>query len=383
MKKLFLLLLATVGILAVACNNEAPITPTIRVEQNTVNAWYTADTYTINIKSNCGWEATTNCEWITLVDTEGAKGSCDLKFSVLENKSSEERTATITIYAKGYEDVFEILTINQTILLDDYFRITYTSTDNDIVTPYDATVFGAEIVSNTYENGIGTILFDAPVTKVGEMAFCECTNLKSISLPNSVIELGGWAFFCCFYFEEIGLSSRLIVIGDAAFSSCSELKNITLPDSVTTIGDSAFYGCSGMQGYFGKYASEDNRCIVIDNVLRHFAPKGLDEYTIPNGITTIAHDAFYECIRLKKVTIPQSVTSIEEYAFYYCESLKTVHCKPTTPPSLGTGAFDNSDDGVNRPIGCKILVPNASVESYKTAPDWKRYQSYIQGDDKL
>ena len=135
MKKLFLLLLATVGILAVACNNEAPITPTIRVEQNTVNAWYTADTYTINIKSNCGWGATTNCEWITLVDTEGAKGSCDLKFSVLENKSSEERTATITIYAKGYEDVFETLTINQTILLDDYFKITYTSTDNDIVTP--------------------------------------------------------------------------------------------------------------------------------------------------------------------------------------------------------------------------------------------------------
>ncbi len=382
MKKLFLLTLATIGLLAVACNNESQV-PTISLSQNTIDAWYDAETYAIEVKSNCAWEASTDSEWVTLATTEGAKGVNTLNFSLSKNESTEKRTSTIFVVSKEHYGVLQTITIVQSILLDDYFKITYTSTDNDIVIPYDTTVFDANIVSNTYENGVGTILFDAPVTKIGEAAFCECTNLKSISLPNSVTELGGWAFFCCFYLEEIGLSSRLKVIGDATFSSCSELKDITLPQSVEYIGDSAFYGCSGMWGYYGKFASEDNRCLVVDNVLRHFAPKGLDEYQIPDGITTIAHDAFYESIRLKKVTIPQSITSIEEYAFYYCESLKTVHCKPTTPPTLGTSAFDNSDDGKDKPIGCKILVPTASVEAYKSASDWKRYQSYIQGDDKL
>ena len=383
MKRLFFLALVAVSLLAVSCTPETPTTPFIKLSQNTINAWYGAETYVVEVDSNCGWTASTDCDWVTLVNAKGSKGFNCVEFALSENDSSEERTATITLYAKGYEDVFEILTVTQSILLDDYFKITYTTTNNDIVTPYDNTVFGANIVSNTYENGVGTILFDNPVTKVGDEAFCDCSTLKSITLPDSVTELGGWAFFGCVYLESIALSNRLKTIGDAVFSSCSTLSSITIPQSVEHVGDSAFYGCSGMLGYYGKFASEDNRCLIIDNTLRHFAPKGLDSYTIPNGITAIAHDAFYESLRLKTVTIPSSVTSIEEYAFYYCESLKSVYCKPTTPPALGASAFDNSDNGTDKPIGCKIIVPNASVEAYKSATDWKRYQSYIQGEDKL
>ena len=382
MKKLFLLVLAAVSLSMVACNNDTPTTPYIKLSHDTVDAWYDNDIYIVDVYANCAWEATSDSDWVVIEKGASATGDSIIKFAIAQNPSAEPRTAQITVEAVGYSDVYKAITITQSVLLDDYFKITYTSTDNDIVTPYDATAFGAEIVSNTCENGIGTILFDAPVTKVGEMAFCECTNLKSISLPNSVIELGGWAFFCCFYFEEIGLSSRLKVIGDAAFSSCSELKEITLPDSVTTIGDSAFYGCSGMSAYYGKYASADNRCLVVDNVLRHFAPKGIKEYEIPNGITTIAFAAFYESLRLQSVTIPASVTTIEDWAFYYCESLKTVYCKALTPPALGEGVFDNSDDGKDKPIGCKIYVPEISVDAYKEAQNWSRYKSYIYGDGR-
>ena len=383
MKRAFILLLAIVSLFTISCNNEATETPSIQLSQNEIEAWYDNGTYEVEVKSNCAWEASTDSEWITLTNGNGPKGLSEVAFTLTKNETSENRTATITVYVNGYDDIFQTITITQSILLDDYFKITYTSTDNDIVTPYDITAFDAKIVSNTYENGVGTLLFDTPLTKIGEVAFYECSTLKSIVIPDSVTELGGWALFCCFYLEKIELSNRLKTIGDAAFSSCSELHDITIPESVVTIGDSTFYGCSGMWGYYGKFASADNRCLVIDNVLRHFAPKGLDEYEIPNGVTTIAHDAFYESIRLNKVVIPQSVRSIEEYAFYYCESLKTVHCKPTTPPSLGASAFDNSDDGVDKPIGCKILVPNSSVDAYKSATDWKRYESYIQGDDKL
>ena len=109
----------------------------------------------------------------------------------------------------------------------------------------------------------------------------------------------------------------------------------------------------------------------------------MTEYEIPNGITTIAFAAFYESTRLQSVTIPTSVTSIEDWAFYYCENLKSVYCRPTTPPALGECVFDNSDDGVDKPIGCKIYVPEKSVDTYKEAENWKRYKSYIYGDGRF
>ena len=59
-------------------------------------------------------------------------------------------------------------------------EIHYTSIDGNIVTPYDETAFGVNIVSNTYENGQGIITFDGPVTKIGENAFEDSENLMSI-----------------------------------------------------------------------------------------------------------------------------------------------------------------------------------------------------------
>jgi hypothetical protein len=383
MKKILYLLLCTIGIMTISCDNEQPSAPYIRLSHNTIEAWYDTETYIVDVYANCKWKATSNSDWVTIQKGENSQSDGIIKFEIKKNESAEFRTAQITVEAVGYTDIFETITISQSVLSDDYFKICYTSTDNKVVESYLSEAFDAEIVSNTYENGIGTILFDKPITKVGDEAFCDCSTLKSITLPDGVTELGGWAFFGCFYIEEATLSNRLKTIGDAAFSSCSTLSSITLPQSLEYVGDSAFYGCSGMSGYYGKFASVDNRCLVIDNTLRHFAPKGLTKYEIADGITAIAHDAFYESLRLQSVTIPQSVTSIGEYAFYYCENLKSVYCKRPTPPDLGASAFDNSDNGMDKPIGCKIFVPTSAVDLYKWAENWKRYKSYIYGDDTL
>ena len=383
MKKILFLFLCAVGIMTISCDNEQPSAPYIGLSHSSIEAWYDTETYIVDVYANCKWKATSNSDWVTIQKGENSQSDGIIKFEIKKNESAEFRTAQITVEAVGYTDIFETITISQSVLSDDYFKICYTSTDNKVVEPCLATAFDAEIVSNTYENGIGTILFDKPITKVGDEAFCDCQTLKSITLPDSVTELGGWAFFGCFYLEEATLSNRLKTIGDAAFSSCSTLSSITLPQSLEYVGDSAFYGCSGMSGYYGKFASADNRCLVIDNTLRHFAPKGLTKYEIADGIGAIAHDAFYESLRLQSVTIPQSVTSIGEYAFYYCESLKSVYCKRSTPPTLGVSVFDNSDNGTDKPIGCKIYVPTSAIDLYKAAENWKRYKSYIYSDDTL
>ena len=79
-------------------------------------------------------------------------------------------------------------------------EIWYTSTDGEIVEPKNTEGFGANIVSNTYENGKGVIKFDGEVTSVGYEAFMDCDNLKSINLPESITSIIAWAF-CNMYLE--------------------------------------------------------------------------------------------------------------------------------------------------------------------------------------
>ena len=145
MKRLILFLLTTIGLFTSSCNNEAAETPSIELSHNTIEAWYNSEIYAVGVKSNCSWEATTDCEWITLINKEGSKGFNEIKFSPATNESSEYRTATITVYAKGYSNVVQTITVTQSILSEDYFKINYTSTDNDIVTPYSTAAFDAEI----------------------------------------------------------------------------------------------------------------------------------------------------------------------------------------------------------------------------------------------
>ena len=234
------------------------------------------------------------------------------------------------------------------------------------------------------------------VTKIGGWAFRECRSLTSVTIPDSVTEIGEGAFDGCSSLTSITIPDSVTEIGAWAFAYCSSLTSITIPDSVTTIGESAFCGCDSLIEFKGKFASEDGRCLIIDVTLNSFAPAGVTEYTIPdsvteigawafshcssltsitigNSVTTIGYGAFNGCSNLTSITIPDSVTTIGEHAFYWCSSLESVYCKPTTPPSIGNGVFDNNASDR------KIYVPAESVEAYKTASYWSNYASDIVG----
>ncbi len=59
-------------------------------------------------------------------------------------------------------------------------------------------------------------------------------------------------------------------------------------------------------------------------------------------VTTIARNAFKDCVNLQEVTIPNSVTTINEYAFSNCNRLKTVTV-PDSVTEIWDGAFESCD----------------------------------------
>ena len=250
--------------------------------------------------------------------------------------------------------------------------IEYTSSDGNVVTPYNTSAFGANILSNVYENGKGTITFDGPVTTIGEHAFRNCTSLTSVTIPDSVTSIGNYAFRNCTSLTSVTIPESVTSIGYYAFEYCTSLTSVTIPNSVTEIGKALFSGCASLKSIYGKFASEDNHCLIVNGVLNSFAPAGLTSYIIPNSVTSIGDYAFRNCTSLTSVTIPNNVTSIGDYAFYFCSKLAEVYCKPTTPPTLGgSSVFDsNASDR-------KIYVPSASVNAYKTATNWSEYADRI------
>ena len=234
------------------------------------------------------------------------------------------------------------------------------------------------------------------VTGIGALTFNDCTNLALTSLPEGVTSIGGSAFNGCTNLALTSLPEGVTSIGNYAFASCTSLALTSLPEGVTSIGDRAFSGCTNL-------------------ALTSF----------PEGVTSIGGSAFASCTSLALTSLPEGVTSIGGGAFNNCtkclfksDALKNVksfnigantgggfdsdyfenrqlilgeNCVEinircfryahvdkvkilaTTPPALGDKYAFYGDKGEYM----QIYVPDASVDTYKTANVWKDIAGYI------
>ena len=106
---------------------------------------------------------------------------------------------------------------------------------------------GDIVIASTY-NGY-------PVTSIASEAFSLCTNLTSVTIPESVTRIGnnlnsiGGAFEGCTSLTNVIIGNSVINIGFSAFFGCTSLNRMTIPASVTSIYAQAFYGCSSLTNF--------------------------------------------------------------------------------------------------------------------------------------
>ena len=130
-------------------------------------------------------------------------------------------------------------------------------------------------------------------TAIGQWAFCNCTGMTRITIPDTVH-----------------------YINDYAFSNCTALASLEIPNQVKIIGEWAFAGCRSISG----------------------------RITFPEGVENIYTGSFSGCSSLNEVVIPQHVRSINDAAFENCSSLTSIVFK-CNAPYTSMASFSGVADG--------------------------------------
>ena len=190
-------------------------------------------------------------------------------------------------------------------------------------------------------------------------------NIKYISVPNYITSIGNW--INCFDLNCVICGTNISSIGGNTFQNCFSLIYFIVKIGVLC-SDGTFQSCPNL---ISTNTFPKSGCAYT-----FFNNSALNKIiNIPSTVTSITTNTFYGCNRLGSVIFPSTFLAINgNTAFAGIYNLYELVFNSITPPSLSnTTVFQDMT-----PI-CKIYVPDASVNAYKTATNWSTYSSYITG----
>ncbi len=285
----------------------------------------------------------------------------------------------------------------------------YTGTRNkDYVIDIPSTINGVSVakIGNTAFQDcywITVVSIPSSVKSIGEMAFEGCRSLTAVNLEEGLWSIGPAAFYGCENLVNITLPNSLNSIDRGAFSDCTSLSSITIPRYVTSLNSRAFKGCTSLTSLTihpdnASYTAIDNVIYTKDMWMLVSYPESKTDwqYTIPEGVVSLAEYSFAGCTELVDVVLPDSLkyigagafsgctnlvnpilpenlTSIGNRAFYGCSNIGRIEI-PDSIETIDTEAFYNCNNLK------KIFLPTHTIQlgdyPFPTVLDQQKYYRY-------
>lgn len=237
----------------------------------------------------------------------------------------------------------------------------------------------------------GTLSIPRTVKSIGASAFSMCKSLQGITLPSNsqLVNLGSYAFKGCESLTgEVTLPNSLVVLRDGVFEGCTHLTSIGLPNDLQSIGANAFAGCSSLTGNvnMGRMLTRIGASAFTDCT-------SLQSISLPRALQSLGDAAFMNCTGLTgTITLPGSVQYFGKGAFAGCSQIESV-VLPADISSVPTVAFAHctglksitlyaetpiaADATAFVGVDCEnvaLNVPENSIEAYREAPVWREFK---------
>lgn len=208
------------------------------------------------------------------------------------------------------------------------------------------------------------------VTSIGNAAFCECSQIVSVKLPESIERIGRFAFYYCESLKEITIPNKIIDIGECAFCGCENIKSFIIPDSLKIIKRDAFRYCYNL-----TVISLPKDLYKIEE--HAFFSTGINEVVLPQGLKVIEEGAFCGC-DITSITLPASLDSIIGYPFDNPKYVKSFIKNPDV-------VYKSNHHVYLEPIltypNSTLYVPKGTREKYLVLEPWKTYREIIEMEE--
>ena len=201
--------------------------------------------------------------------------------------------------------------------------------------------------NNKYNSIINKVKIETGVKNIGEYAFTECSGLKYIEVPDSVITIGENIF------GKSTVASGIVTPGNETTSGATDNDESENSNSVNYSNNVTYTGRYRNRTSLERINVDINNeyYISIEGVLfnkdktrliRYPASKRDITYTIPNSVTSIDNEAFTNCCFLEKIVVSSSISRIEADTFALCQNLKNIEI-PQSVTYIDQSAFNGAD----------------------------------------
>lgn len=214
------------------------------------------------------------------------------------------------------------------------------------------------------------------VTVIGNHAFYQCAELRSVSLPEGVHTIGNYAFYQCYMLDDIQLPDSLMSIELYAFGGCYGLTSIVLPEELMFIGAYAFDGCFCLTDahYLGD---PENLLISIKNAYLTEVLHGCVMKDAVSGNCTIpGHGEGWYCESCEKY-FSGAETDVDPDTHVFADG-SCIYCGTDEPSNITVTAHPTDYIGLVGEIATFTVAAEGEGLKYQwyyydtAACDWKR-----------